>query len=108
MRKVLIESQQWGAVRVLPEADPSVDLLISGKILRSSGTELAIQIDSADSTGRSWLSAIYGDAAMLSDYPEEIRFTPPDPLYPLSIRSLFRISTRKLAMTWWPSEIRCR
>ena len=31
LRKVLIESQQWGAVRVLPEADPSVDLLISGK-----------------------------------------------------------------------------
>ena len=82
LRKVLIESQQWGAVRVLPEADPSVDLLISGKILRSSGTELAIQIDSADSTGRSWLSAIYGDAAMLSDYPEEIRFTPSRPFIP--------------------------
>ena len=82
LRKVLIESQQWGAVRVLPEADPSVDLLISGKILRSSGTELAIQIDSADSTGRSWLSAIYGDAAMLSDYPEEIRFTPSKPFIP--------------------------
>ena len=82
LRKVLIESQQWGAVRVLPEADPSVDLLISGKILRSSGTELAIQIDSADSTGRSWLSAIYGDAALLSDYPEEIRFTPSRPFIP--------------------------
>ncbi|MEC7550857.1 MAG: hypothetical protein VX536_07675 [Pseudomonadota bacterium] len=82
LRKVLIESQQWGAVRVLPEADPSVDLLISGKILHSSGTELAIQIDSADSTGRSWLSAIYGDAAMLSDYPEEIRFTPSRPFIP--------------------------
>ena len=82
LRKVLIESQQWGAVRVLPEADPSVDLLISGKILRSSGTELAIQIDSADSTGRSWLSAIYGDAAVLSDYPEEIRFTPSRPFIP--------------------------
>jgi len=82
LRKVLIESQQWGAVRVLPEADPSVDLLISGKILRSSGTELAIQIDSADSTGRTWLSAIYGDAAMLSDYPEDIRFTPSRPFIP--------------------------
>ena len=82
LRKVLIESQQWGAVRVLPEADPSVDLLISGKILRSSGTELAIQIDSADSTGRSWLSAIYGDTAMLSDYPENIQFTPSRPFIP--------------------------
>ena len=82
LRKVLIESRQWGAVRVLPEADPSVDLLISGKILRSSGTELAIQIDSADSTGRSWLSAIYGDAALLSDYPENIRFTPSRPFIP--------------------------
>ena len=82
LRKVLIESQQWGAVRVLPEADPSVDLLISGKILRSSGTELALQIDATDSTGRSWLSAIYGDAAMLSDYPEDIRFTPSRPFIP--------------------------
>ena len=82
LRKVLIESQQWGAVRVLPEADPSVDLLISGKILRSSGTELALQIDATDSTGRSWLSAIYGDAAMLADYPEDIRFTPSRPFIP--------------------------
>ena len=82
LREVLIESQQWGAVRVLPEADPSVDLLISGKILRSSGTELAIQIDATDSTGRSWLSRIYGDAAMLSDYPEDIRFTPFKPFIP--------------------------
>ena len=71
-----------GAVRVLPEADPSVDLLISGKILRSSGTELALQINATDSTGRSWLSAIYGDAAMLADYPEDIRFTPSRPFIP--------------------------
>ncbi|MEE3086771.1 MAG: hypothetical protein VX342_03330 [Pseudomonadota bacterium] len=96
LRKVLIESQQWGAVRVLPEADPSVDLLISGKILRSSGTELAIQIDSADSTGRSWLSAIYGDAAMLSDYPEEIRFTPSRPFIPSEHQEPFQDLYKKI------------
>ena len=79
LRKVLIESQQWGAVRVLPEADPSVDLLIQGNILRSNGTELAVQITAADSLGRIWISAIYGDEAVLSDYPKDIRFTPSKP-----------------------------
>ena len=82
LRKVLIESQQWGAVRVLPEADPSVDLLIQGRILRSNGTELAVQINAADSSGRNWISAVYGDEAVRSDYPKDIRFTPSRPFVP--------------------------
>ncbi len=82
LRQVLIESQQWGAVRVLPQADPSVDLLIRGAILRSSGTELAIRIEVEDSTGRDWLNAVYGDAAVLSDYPRDIRYTTSRPFVP--------------------------
>lgn len=82
LRNTLIESQQWGAVRVLPLADPSVDLLVSGTILVSNGTDLALQIKVRDSTGRSWLEKVYGDTAYLADYPENIRFTPGNPFNP--------------------------
>ena len=82
LRNTLIESQQWGAVRVLPLADPSVDLLVSGTILVSDGTDLALQIEVSDSTGRSWLNKVYGDTAYLADYPERIRFTASNPFIP--------------------------
>ena len=84
LRNTLIDSQQWGAVRVLPLADPSVDLLVSGTILVSNGTDLALQIRVSDSTGRDWLDKVYGDSAYLADYPENIRFTASRPFNPAS------------------------
>ena len=32
LRNTLLQSNQWGIVRVLPEADPSMDLIVSGTI----------------------------------------------------------------------------
>ena len=48
LRNTLISANQWGAVRVLPQDDPSMDLLLSGAVLRSDGQELQIHIKVQD------------------------------------------------------------
>ena len=70
LRNALVSSNQWGAVRVLPETDPSVDLLRQGTILRSDGANLILQIRASDSSGREWLNKTYLDSAGILDYPE--------------------------------------
>ena len=75
LSKALIESDLWGAVRVLPEADPSLVITIRGEIISSTGLDLAVHINATDSSGRVWLARDYADVAQLSDYPESTRFT---------------------------------
>ena len=64
------ERPQPFAVRVLPETDPSVDLLIQGTILRSDGANLILQVRASDSSGREWLNRTYADTAGNADYPD--------------------------------------
>lgn len=71
----LIESNQWGAIRVIPERDPSLDLFVSGTIVQSDGLNLVLQVQATDSTGREWLNKTYADIADFDDYPESTRFT---------------------------------
>jgi hypothetical protein len=59
LREVLVESQHWGAVRVLPDADTSTELLVQGRILRSDGARLDLEIRAEDPSGRSWLHQVY-------------------------------------------------
>lgn len=73
LRDTLLESGQWGAVRVLPQSDPSVDLIVTGNILFSDGTRLVLEVEARDSTGQIWLSKIYGDSAAGPDYPDSYR-----------------------------------
>ena len=73
MRNTLVESDQWGAVRVLPQKDPSVDLLLYGTIVKSDGANLKLLVSAWDSTGREWLNRIYSDTTNENDYPESVR-----------------------------------
>ncbi len=69
LRQTLESTSQWGAVRVVPENADSVDLLVTGKILYSTGRELALAVSATDSAGRVWLDAKrYGSAADLGSY----------------------------------------
>ena len=76
LRNTLTASNQWGAVRVLPESDPSVDLLIYGTVYQSDGEVLELGIQVVDSTGREWLNKRYLEVAAMADYPEATRYTP--------------------------------
>ena len=73
LRDTLLNSGHWGAVRVLPQADPSVDLMLSGTILYSDGSRLVLAIDASDSTGRRWLQKTYADDTRADDYPDSSR-----------------------------------
>lgn len=70
LRSMLTASNQWGVVRVLPDADPSLDLTIEGTILSSDGAVLVLHIRAADSTGRVWLERDYADNTRVADYPD--------------------------------------
>jgi hypothetical protein len=72
LRHTLLASNQWGVVRVLPAADPSLDLQISGTIVDSTGADLLLQVRAVDSTGRVWLDKAYADIARTADYPDGI------------------------------------
>jgi len=75
LRNTLIASNQWGAVRVLPENDPAVDLHVYGTIFQSDGEVLDLGIQVVDSTGREWLNKRYLEVAAMHDYPDTTRYT---------------------------------
>src|SRR2546428_12531114 len=57
LRGTLESSGQWGAVRVAPEIAQFIDVIVSGRILESTGAKLALEITVRDSTGRVWIDA---------------------------------------------------
>jgi hypothetical protein len=90
LRNTLLDANEWGAVRVLPEDDPSVDLQISGTVLQSDGERLEIEIIAEDSSGRQWLQKTYADTTTLDDYPEAERYTPGNRFDPNSFTDPFQ------------------
>jgi hypothetical protein len=57
LRGTLESSGQWGAVRVTPEGAQFIDVIVSGRILESTGAKLALEVTVTDSTGRVWINA---------------------------------------------------
>jgi hypothetical protein len=51
LRNTLETSAQWGAVRVIPANAEFVDVIVSGRIIKSSGKELKLAVSVRDSTG---------------------------------------------------------
>jgi hypothetical protein len=72
LRQTLLQSNQWGAVRILPQEDPAVDLTVTGTVLRSDGQLLELNILARDATGRVWLNETYTDVAQTDAYPEPL------------------------------------
>jgi len=66
LKKTLQHSGQWGAVRLVPDSRRSVDVLVTGEIVESSGAELILDVEIRDATGRIWLSRQY--SALASKY----------------------------------------
>ncbi|MCG8414320.1 MAG: hypothetical protein MI746_08890 [Pseudomonadales bacterium] len=89
LRQTLQESNQWGAIRVLPLNDPSVDLSIEGTIHQSDGTRLVLEIRATDSTGKVWLDDIYVDNSLETDYPDSTRLRSASQLDPEAIKEPF-------------------
>jgi hypothetical protein len=56
LRNTLESSAQWGAVRVVPESVEFVDVIVSGKVIQSTGRNLELEITARDASGREWIS----------------------------------------------------
>jgi hypothetical protein len=68
LKATLQQSSQWGAVRVLPADTESVDLLIQGRILQSTGETLSVRIEARDAAGRLWIDKSYEAEATSASY----------------------------------------
>jgi hypothetical protein len=68
LKKTLEGTGNWGAVRVLPGPAEGMDLFVSGRILKSTGKDLELEVDAIDATGRRWLHRRYKGEADVSAY----------------------------------------
>jgi hypothetical protein len=83
LRNTLQSTGQWGAVRVVPGGASWAELLVSGKILKSNGKDLALEITARDATGRVWLDRKYEQEADTSAYAKDRPLDGRDPFQAL-------------------------
>ena len=68
LMETLQTSAAWGAVRVVPLEHDSVDVLVSGEILKSDGELLTLSIKVTDATGKHWYTKEYRHKASKYSY----------------------------------------
>jgi hypothetical protein len=68
LKNVLISSQQWGAIRVIPETDDSAEVQINATIIELSPTDISLHVIVADSRGKTWIDKTYRDTARDHQY----------------------------------------
>ncbi len=71
LKETLIEAGHWGAVRVVPEVDPTAEILVTAEIKTSNGIDLQLHVRAWDSLGRVWIDREYQDRATDDDYDIE-------------------------------------
>ena len=59
LRRTIVETHGWGAVRVVPEPDIAAELLVTGTIIDSDGETLTLQVQAIDASGRAWINNAY-------------------------------------------------
>jgi hypothetical protein len=80
LRNTLESTAQWGAVRVIPANAEFVDVIVSGKIVRSTGKELELLMTVRDSTGHTWYAdKKYESEADLGSYLSDAALKARDP-----------------------------
>jgi hypothetical protein len=80
LRNTLESSAQWGAVRVIPANAEFVDVIVSGRIIESSGKEMKLEISVRDSTGRVWFAdKKYESEADIGSYLSDAALRARDP-----------------------------
>lgn len=75
----LQKSSAWGAVRVIPNQQSSVDVNVEGKILQSDGEQLLLLVTVTDATGKQWFEKEYEALASKYAYTADRGYNAPDP-----------------------------
>jgi hypothetical protein len=71
LKRTLESTGNWGAVRVIPPGVGSSDVIVSGRIIKSNGKELEVEIRVVDATGQEWLEETYDEHADPSCYRKD-------------------------------------
>jgi len=61
---------QWGAVRVLPSSEAFSDILINGRIKKSDGEFIEVEVAVSDTSGQHWFTRTYKTQTGISSYSE--------------------------------------
>ncbi len=61
---------QWGAVRVLPSSEAFSDILINGRIKKSDGEFIEVEVTVSDTSGQHWFTRSYKTQTGISSYSE--------------------------------------
>ena len=73
LKKTMEGTGNWGAVRVLPGPGEGLDVFVSGRILRSDGKRLVLEVEAADATGHRWFRRRYtGEADLRAYRPDRV------------------------------------
>jgi hypothetical protein len=70
VRNTLEGTGQWGQVRVIPQDSDALDVHVSGKILKSTGQVLRLDVVVDDATGREWFHKTYEQPADTRSYKD--------------------------------------
>lgn len=61
LAETLQRSANWGIVRLMPNNESPMDVIINGTILQSDGEAMQIRIAVTDSSGRKWYTKVYSE-----------------------------------------------
>ena len=59
LKNTLQQSSQWGAVQVVPNETANTEVVVKGKIVKSNGEKLIVDVDVSDATGTNWFHKAY-------------------------------------------------
>jgi hypothetical protein len=68
LAETLQRSANWGIVRLMPNNESPMDVIINGTILQSDGEAMQIRIEVSDSTGREWYTKVYDEVISQFSY----------------------------------------
>ena len=97
LMRTLQETGKFGLVRMVPRDSVTVDLMVSGRIHRSSGARLALEFEVTDASGRRWLRRGYVQHADPRSYAMELdsEIEPYQLLYDQLAADIVRAQNRK-------------
>lgn len=61
LAETLQRSANWGIVRLMPNNESPMDVIVNGTILQSDGEAMQIRIRVSDSSGREWYTKVYSE-----------------------------------------------
>ncbi len=74
LRNTLEQTNQWGAVRMVPEENATAEVVVKGSIEHSDGYEMKVNVLAYDATGRVWLDKDYEDIASKFAFRDDINY----------------------------------